>query len=148
MHHVCFYTWSVCLCAYISEDSYIVLICVIRSRVSLEDSCTCNVRIIRTCVYYLLLIFIHTHTSWSLFHTILQNNTTKYKTKTTKQQIIKINKNYFKYYNNTTLYITFIPFIHHYIYSTLIPKKGTHLLLTQCRWCFGDHFAEEATCFV
>ena len=73
-----------------------------------------KVRKTRTCVFYLLLIFILTHTSRSLFHTIL---------KICKiQQNNKINKNYSKYYNNKTLYITIIPFIHHYIYSSLIER--------------------------
>jgi len=62
---MCVFIREVCVCAYIyiSEDSCIVRIGVIITRVSSEDSCTCNVRKIRTCAYYLLLIFIHTHTS-------------------------------------------------------------------------------------
>ena len=58
--------------------------------------------------------FIHTHTSWSLFHT-QNHNTSKY------NKFIKINNNYTnKYYDNTPLYILTIKYYSSYQFLVII----------------------------
>jgi len=67
------YDKCVCLCAYISKDSYNTLICVIRVHERFEYSCTCNVRMIRMCTSLPFTYFLFTHISSSLF----SHNTSK-----------------------------------------------------------------------